>query len=153
MFNREQHNKRKKIGFKAGRWEILHPGHISCLKRCAELCDELYVLVHDKDNEFLTADERVDLLVELPFVDDAFTYTDDVEDNALKELIGNIYENTPDSEPMPYFIMFHSEELISKLISKKDKNQKIPGQKLVDSVVFIPREPGISTSAILKRKK
>ena len=31
------------IGFTAGAWDLLHPGHIACLGACKSSCDQLYV--------------------------------------------------------------------------------------------------------------
>lgn len=54
------------IGFIAGNFDLLHYGHVKTIRKCADICDELYVLVNtDKFSKrykracIMTQEERI----------------------------------------------------------------------------------------------
>ena len=125
------------IAIKAGRFNIIHTGHVHCLNECKSHCDKLIVLLHDKeeDRAIMTAEQRSFVLKNLRCVDEVFIYTEPTEDNIVKQ-IRNIYPNDK-------LIIFHDEGLANK--------QSIPASDIVDEIFFIPRYKGLSVSDIYER--
>lgn len=124
--------KKLRVGFKSGRWEIIHRGHIECLEKCAQLCDKLIVLIHDSFHSpsYIDAEDRAYILEQLSFVTSVHIYKEDTENIKIAQLTdGKYLGSSPYSDP--YYIMFHSEELAGQDI--------IPGSEFVDNIVFVPR--------------
>lgn len=119
---------KNKVGYKCGRFELIHRAHIETLIECANKCDRLVVLVHDCESKqsYMSADDRAFILNQLYFVDRVMVYDDKTEDNYIKYLV--------EHNPKYYHIMFHSEEL--------EGAEHIPGFKYVDEVKFIKRKKG-----------
>jgi len=119
---------KNKVGYKCGRFELIHKAHIETLLECSELCDKLIVLVHDCGTKpsYMSADDRAFILNQLYFVDRVMVYDGETEDDYIKYLV--------EHNPKYYHIMFHSEELKGK--------ENIPGSDFVDEVQFIKRKEG-----------
>lgn len=129
-----------KIGFKCGRFNIIHHGHVHCLNECKRRCDQLIVLVHDKkgDDFVIPARERLYIIRNLRCVDKALMYKEDTEDEMLRGF-------RQISKPSDRLILFHDESLRGK--------NPLPGQNIVDEIIFIPRHPGISVTDLYGKIK
>ncbi len=119
---------KNKVGYKCGRFELIHRAHIETLLECSGLCDKLVVLVHDYEAKpsYMSAQDRAFILNQLYFVDSVMVYDGKTEDDYIKYLVEHNLKY--------YHIMFHSEELEGK--------KNIPGANFVDEVKFIKRKNG-----------
>lgn len=119
---------KNKVGYKCGRFELIHRAHIETLLQCACQCDKLIVLVHDCKSKpsYMSAQDRAYILDQLYFVDRVQVYEEETE----HDLIGRLVKHNPKY----YHIMFHSEEL--------EGAEHIPGADFVDEVKFIKRKKG-----------
>jgi glycerol-3-phosphate cytidylyltransferase len=86
------------IGFVAGAFDLLHPGHILMLADAADQCDHLVVGLHtdphlersEKSEPIQTIDERIMILQSLRFVSQIVVYTTEAD---LERIL---YELKPD---------------------------------------------------------
>lgn len=117
-----------KIGYKCGRFELIHRAHIETLLECAGKCDKLIVLIHDCKTKpsYMSAKDRKFILDQLYFVDTVMIYKAETEDDFVAGLV--------EHNPKWYHIMFHSEELEGK--------ENVPCADFVDEVQFIKRKEG-----------
>lgn len=88
-----------KVGFTAGAFDLLHPGHLFFLKSCAERCDQLIVGLHtdptidrpSKNKPLQTVYERWYQLVSTQWVDQVVPYETEKDlENLLLTLDINI---------------------------------------------------------------
>ena len=124
-----------RVGIKAGKFSLIHGGHIACLKHCKSLCDYLVVLTQSDSiikeisghEPPMPLNERIFMLESLRFVDEVRVYNALTEDSHVEGLT----ESLNKTFRRPHIIMFHSEEFENK--------QNVPCEDLVDEVIFIPR--------------
>lgn len=134
-------DKQKKsiVGFTNGCFDLFHAGHLSSLKSARSQCDYLVVAVNSDssiqqlkgpDRPIVPLHDRINLLRELPFVDQVVTF------DALTpiELIHSI---RPD-------ILFKGEDYADKHVVGSDFVQSYGGQ-----VRLLPFEYNVSTSSII----
>ena len=73
---------KKKIGFLAGNFDVIHPGYIKMFKDSKSVCDCLVVGLHEdpsserpeKTKPILTVEERKEMLLSLKFIDKIIVY-------------------------------------------------------------------------------
>jgi cytidyltransferase-like protein len=130
--NTRKNKKNFRIGFKSGRWEILHGGHILSLKKSKELCDHLIVLIHncDKKPSYINIEERKIIIESIKYVDECYIYNEDTEDKFIEDFVKNRFFRFG---PNAKLIIFHSEEL-------RGIDKYIPGSKYANAVYFINRK-------------
>ena len=83
---------KKKLGFTAGNFDVLHPGYIYTFEKAKELCEKFIVFLHkdpslhrnSKYKPVIPLYERYKTLMAIKYVDDVFTYE---SENDLLQLI------------------------------------------------------------------
>ncbi len=134
-----------RIGLKSGNFRLVNAGHIAALKKCAEQCDTLIVLIAEenrKNGPHIPIKECCFILENLSFINTVDYYTEPTEDKRISEIVDkcNVLNINPKRE---HFIMFHSSEWAN--------SRFIPGEGNVDEVVFIPyQDQFLSTTEIIK---
>ena len=95
----------KTIVFTNGCYDILHVGHIRCLREAKALGDILVVAVNsDKslasykgvENLFYPEDERIEILSAIEYIDYLVLFSDDTVDGVLRELKPHIHAKGTD---------------------------------------------------------
>lgn len=130
-----------KVGYIQGVFDILHIGHLQCIKKCADNCDTLIVgiqhdkwVVKSKSKSILNTQERVDQMMSMCDVSGVVVYDDPQSTNML-ELV------KPD-------IFFYGgdwlEQMDRSIILDYCKKHKIKTK-------MITRYPDMTTSEIIKR--
>tara|TARA_B100000524_G_scaffold347634_1_gene250047 strand:- start:943 stop:1341 length:399 start_codon:yes stop_codon:yes gene_type:complete len=125
-----------KKGVIAGNFDVIHPGYIRMFKTCKMNCDEFNVLLHldpsierpEKLKPILTAEERIEILSAIKFIDKISVYTYESELYSLLKL-------------GKYSIRFLGDDYLNKSYTGDDLN--IP-------VYFINRDHGWSTTKFKK---
>tara|TARA_B100000902_G_scaffold395793_1_gene455161 strand:- start:973 stop:1422 length:450 start_codon:yes stop_codon:yes gene_type:complete len=141
-------NKKYKLGFTAGNFDILHPGYIYTFETAKNLCEEFYVFLHkdpsvhrnSKYKPVIPLYERYKTLMAIKYIDGVYTYE---TENDLIELIkfwkpdlrilGEDYINVPftgEDLPIEVFYTTRSHEwsttklkdLITKQTLKQNPN-------------------------------
>jgi glycerol-3-phosphate cytidylyltransferase len=141
-------NKKYKLGFTAGNFDILHPGYIYTFETAKDLCEEFYVFLHkdpsvhrnSKYKPVIPLYERYKTLMAIKYIDGVYTYE---TENDLIELIkfwkpdlrilGEDYINVPftgEDLPIEVFYTTRSHEwsttklkdLITKQTLKQNPN-------------------------------
>lgn len=129
------------IGFTAGAFDLLHPGHLFFLKSCAERCDQLIVGLHtdptidrpEKNKPLQTVYERWYQLVSTQWVDEVVPYETEKDlENLLLTLDINIRFLGSD----------YSEKAITGKYACESRNIKIE---------YIPRSHEWSSTELRKR--
>ncbi|MBO5713452.1 MAG: D-glycero-beta-D-manno-heptose 1-phosphate adenylyltransferase [Clostridia bacterium] len=131
----------KKVVFTNGCFDIIHKGHVECLKKASKLGDVLVVGVNsDKsvkrlkgnDRPFNLIDSRVSVLSAFSFVDYVVVFDEDTPYNLIKAL-------SPD-------VLVKGDEYA---------NTQVVGQDIVENnggkVVFIEMEEGYSTTNVANK--
>lgn len=132
-----------KIIFTNGCFDLLHPGHIRLLRFCRKLGGsdgEVFVGLNSdssiqklkKGRPVYNEDLRREMLLSLMFVDKVFLFSEPTPENLIQYIHPDI------------------------LVKGDDwRNKKVAGDKFVrargGSVVFFPREPLFSTTALIKQ--
>lgn len=88
--------KRKIIGFTAGTWDLVHPGHLLAFKEIRSQCDKLIVAIQPNPNidqpekavPVETMEERMIRLEACKYIDEIVTYQDQKD---LEKLINDLY--------------------------------------------------------------
>ena len=87
------------IGFTNGCFDLLHPGHLQCLREAAKLCDKLIVGLNDDASvKRLKGDSRpiqsetmrAMILSHLPFVDAVMLFSEDTPANLIEAITPDI---------------------------------------------------------------
>ena len=87
------------IGFTNGCFDLLHPGHLQCLREAAKLCDKLIVGLNDDASvKRLKGDSRpiqsetmrAMILSHLPFVDAVMLFSEDTPANLIEAITPEI---------------------------------------------------------------
>ena len=121
-------NKKYKLGFTAGNFDILHPGYIYTFETASQMCEKFYVFLHKDPSEHRNSKykpviplyERYKTLMSIKYIDAVYTYQTEEE---LIELIkfwkpdlrilGEDYINNPfsgDDLPIEVFYTTRSHE-------------------------------------------
>ena len=133
--------KKKKIGFTAGNFDLLHPGYIYTFEEARKHCDHFIVFLHSNPSEERNAKykpvvplyERYKVLKALEAVDEVYTY------NTEEDLVKLILFTKPD-------IRILGEEYKDKDFTGKD----ICARLGID-LYFNKRDHRFSTSDLRKR--
>ena len=126
----------RKRGFIAGCFDVMHPGYIQSFKEAVQHCDYLIVGLHEdptiergsKLKPVLTLSERREILLALKYVDEVITYKTE------RELYNYLAINSIN-------IRFLGEDYVGKDYTGKDLDQ---------SIIFLPRKHGWSTTKFKK---
>lgn len=137
-----------RIGIKCICGSILHAGHINCLRECKNQCEYLIVLTQPDSTikklkgakPPIPLQERILMLDAIKYVDEVAVYEEPTEDEWLSEFMTEVLPKR--FEAGSKVVMFHSEELKGQ--------RKVPGDDLVNEIVFVPRRY-ISTSEIIDK--
>lgn len=135
-------NKRYKIGYTTGVYDMFHIGHLNILRRSKELCDFLVVgvttdeLCYKRKHKYpiINEAERLEIIQSIRYVDQAIFQVNMDKVSAVKELgadvvfVGSDWKNTPSW-------LYYEKEL----------------KKLSCDVVYLDHTDGISSS-ILREK-
>ena len=106
-FKIESSEKKLKVGFTNGCFDILHPGHLSLLSQAKDTCDYLTVgLNSDKSVKKLKGNSRPinkqeirkQMLLALKYVDDVIIFDEDTPLNLIKELSPDVLIKGEDYE-------------------------------------------------------
>lgn len=147
-----------RIGFIAGNFDLLHYGHIKTIKKCACMCDELYVLVNTdtfskryKRACIMNENERIKTL-EAVFEDDYINIElNDGEEDTTKTIDKILKKYKLDKEDKVY--IFHGDDWTGEALYKQmgitDKWMK----KNNVEMWYFNRSGNISTSEIIERCK
>jgi len=76
-----------KLGVIAGNFDVIHPGYMKMFKECKENCDKFLVLLHtdpsierpDKLKPILSAEERIEILNGIRYIDAVVPYDTEKE--------------------------------------------------------------------------
>jgi len=109
-----QNNTTKRTGVIAGSFDVIHPGYLKMFKDAKTHCNYLTICLHrdpslygkNKISPLLTADERIEVLSSIKYIDEIITYDteEDLEDilrnNAYDvRIVGSDYFNKPITGP------------------------------------------------------
>jgi rfaE bifunctional protein nucleotidyltransferase chain/domain len=122
--------------YTTGVFDILHPGHISTLKRAREYGDKLIVGVQDDESvekqkgrrPTLTCKERMMMLEELPFVDSCISYFNIDQREMMEKIRPNVFVQTEE-----WTVQTDRSVIIDYLNQKKIKLILLPIQKNISS--------------------
>jgi D-beta-D-heptose 7-phosphate kinase / D-beta-D-heptose 1-phosphate adenosyltransferase len=136
------HAKRERVVFTNGCFDILHPGHLSILKRARALGDELIVGLNDDESvrclkgcgrPINNVFKRMDALIMLPFVDSVIVFNGDTPEKLIQTI-------SPD-------VIVKGEDYTDKPIAGREYVESYGGK-----VVLLPLLPGYSTTKIIKEQ-
>lgn len=148
-----------KIGFIAGNFDLLHYGHIKTIKKCASICDELYVLVNTdafakryKRACIMNEDERIKTL-EAVF-GDSWTIKIDLncgEEDTTKTINKILKGHKLDEDDKVY--IFHGDDWTGEALYKQMGITEDWLHKNNTEMWYFNRSGSISTSEIIERCK
>jgi D-beta-D-heptose 7-phosphate kinase/D-beta-D-heptose 1-phosphate adenosyltransferase len=133
---REEH---KIVVFTNGCFDIIHPGHIECLKKARALGDLLVVglntdssvrTIKGKTRPIFNQSDRAKVLSEISSVDYVVLFDEPTPRDLIAALKPNIVAKGGDYTP-----------------------EQVVGRETAKNVVIIPQVPGYSTSEIIERIK
>lgn len=130
---------KKKVGFVAGNFDLIHPGYIKLFKFAKNFCDFLIVAIHEnpsierakKFTPIHTLHERKIIISSIKFVDQITQYK--FEKDLVKLL-----------KKFPISIRF---------LDEKYKFKKITGSELNIPIKWVPRKHKYSTTNLVKKIK
>jgi cytidyltransferase-related domain len=132
-------NKKYKIGYTTGVFDLFHIGHLNILKRAKDLCDYLIVgvstdeLVREYKHKkpVMSYFERSSIVEAIRYVDKVVPQTTMDKIQAFKEL--------------NFEVMFHGDDWKGTPLYDKYKKEF---EKVGVKMVFLPHTPGISTTDV-----
>lgn len=144
---KEAGNKKYKIGFTAGVFDMFHIGHLNVLKRAKEQCDFLIVgvstdevvLENKHKRPIIPFDERMKIIESIKYVDKAIPQ----ESYDIEGKIRIAVENNID-------VMFVGSDW--KGTNKWNKLESILKEKNIE-VVYLPHTDGVSSSILREKIK
>lgn len=127
-----------------GTFDLLHPGHVRLIARCARLADEVYVAVntdqfvadHKGQPPIMTLDERTHMVASLKQVSHVVDYEGDTE--------GVLRSTAPD------YLVIGSDWARQDYLGRLGINQDLLDSLNV-SLVYVPYTAGVSTTTIRGR--
>lgn len=137
--------KKYKVGYTCGVFDLLHVGHLNLLERCKALCDKLIVGVCNdayvreiKHKEPVIADsDRVRMLKALKVVDDAQLV--DIEETDNKLLV---------QKRFGFDVLFSGDDWKGSARYQKTEKDLAP---LGVSIEYLPYTQGVSTSQLKEK--
>lgn len=138
------------IGIKSGVFRILLVHHLVMLQECAKHCDYLVLLTNNdeyiKEKKGIVPirlQDRLEILQGIKYVDEVGSFDGPSEEDWIKNFKENrLYKEFGKDAKL---IVFHSSELKGQ--------EHVPGQGIVDEVIFIDHIKSESTSQVIERIK
>ena len=129
------------IGFTAGSWDLLHPGHVTFLYNCSEQCDKLFVGLHaDPSLERKEKNRPIQTLYERMIQVSGCTYVDEILPYDTEEDLLNILRTNPIDK-----------RFLGSDYEGQDFTGKFYCQAKGIEIVYIPREHNWSSTELRNR--
>lgn len=150
----------KRIGFIAGNFDLLHYGHIKTIRKCADMCDRLYVLVNTdafskryKRACIMSEDERVETLKEVfsdSWIINVALNTGEEDTTKTIDIIKEEYAKLFNIDKI---YIFHGDDWVGEDLKKQMGITNEWLEKNNAEMWYFNRSGNISTSEIINRIK